>query len=395
MIEQKTVCHLSFNHNPFDDRIYWKELLTLKAAGFNVLHIAVGDQHKDFVTQEGVRIITVPRIKKFRNVHLNRLYQFIIKSGTVDYIFKIAASVKADVYHYHDLQINAIAKRLKALPHQPKFIYDAHEHYHLLLKEQTPKNSLTKPLYLFYINEIRKWELRQSKVCDHIITTDYYTCNYFKENLPNVPVTTVFNYSYFIPIQNKVNTRKFDFIYTGSLSKGRGISELIEATAELVKKFPNALLLLIGSFENKYYEKKVKDEIIQLNLNRNIELHNPVPFQEMAGYYKQSAIGIGLFHNTPKYSTFIPIKLFEYMAFGLPVVFADHGPSSDIIKKENCGICVKPMNISDIVQAMQSLLENKPLYNQYSQNALKAVEEKYTWEKEKHKLTAIYQNLLE
>jgi glycosyltransferase involved in cell wall biosynthesis len=82
------------------------------------------------------------------------------------------------------------------------------------------------------------------------------------------------------------------------------------------------------------------------------------------------------------------------MAFGLPVIFSNHGPSAEIIKKENCGICVDPMNISEIVQAMKSLLGNKPLYEMYSQNALTAVQEKYTWEKEKHKLTAIYQNLL-
>jgi glycosyltransferase involved in cell wall biosynthesis len=90
----------------------------------------------------------------------------------------------------------------------------------------------------------------------------------------------------------------------------------------------------------------------------------------------------------------MPIKLFEYMAFGLPVIFSDQGPSARIIKEANCGLLVNTNNIESVVEAMRALIANKELYFLLSENGKKAVATKYNWEKEKHKLLAIYNQLL-
>ena len=134
----KLVCHISFNHSPFDDRIYWKELLSLKEAGYETVHIAVGDDDLDFVSEEGIRIIVIKKVilfKRFTKYPLlsKALQALFIRKGTINAIFKVAKSLAASIYHYHDLQINAIAKALKNLPNKPKLIYDAHEAYQLLI----------------------------------------------------------------------------------------------------------------------------------------------------------------------------------------------------------------------------------------------------------------------
>ena len=109
----KLVCHISFNHSPFDDRIYWKELLSLKEAGYETVHIAVGDHDSDFISEEGVRIIIIKKEVLFKPFakfpFLNKALQALFyKKGTINTILKIAASLNASVYHYHDLQVNAI-----------------------------------------------------------------------------------------------------------------------------------------------------------------------------------------------------------------------------------------------------------------------------------------------
>ena len=141
MTENKVVCHISFNHSAFDDRIYWKELLFLKDAGYHCTHIAVGSIDADFISAHGIRLITVSRRRFSKFVFLNKVLQLIFrKKGTINKIFQIASNLNAAIYHYHDLQINIIAKDLKKLPQKPKIIYDAHEAYHLLMLENFPEN---------------------------------------------------------------------------------------------------------------------------------------------------------------------------------------------------------------------------------------------------------------
>src|SRR5215203_4803911 len=198
----KLVCHISFNHSPFDDRIYWKELLSLKEAGYKTVHIAVGDHDSDFISEEGVRIIIVKKEALFKpfakNPFLNKALQALLKKGTINTILKVAASLSASVYHYHDLQINAIAKNLKNLPHKPKVIYDAHEAYHLLMLEEAPVHFFKKIFYKRYVSIIIKWELSNAAYCDYIIATDEYTLGFFTKKLPSVKSCIIYNYSYFL-----------------------------------------------------------------------------------------------------------------------------------------------------------------------------------------------------
>src|SRR5687767_15622934 len=118
------VCHLSFNHNAYDDRIYWKELMALKDAGYEAVHIAVGGEPADFISEQGIRIIIVKRKTKSNHPLFNRLLQWIWKKdSTAAAVLDKARELRAALYHYHDLQLNAIARQLKELPHQPMVIY--------------------------------------------------------------------------------------------------------------------------------------------------------------------------------------------------------------------------------------------------------------------------------
>src|SRR5215204_1294449 len=102
---KKRVCHISYNHQPFDDRIYWKELLTLQEAGYEAIHICVGDENRDFITAEGIHTIQVKRVVSTTNIWLMRIRHILFgKNETIKAIFEAAKKLKAAIYHYHDLQ---------------------------------------------------------------------------------------------------------------------------------------------------------------------------------------------------------------------------------------------------------------------------------------------------
>ncbi|MBD0331831.1 MAG: glycosyltransferase family 4 protein [Chitinophagaceae bacterium] len=394
-MKRKVACHISY-HNAFDDRIYWKELLSLKDEGYETVHLCVSDKDDEYISEEGIKIIEVKRKKIISNLWLNRIVQLLLKrKGTLNDILKKAESVSADVYHYHDLQLNSIVTQLKTLPQHPKVVYDVHELWWQVVKEQRKKGVLYSLNSTIQSLVYKRWELKHAKNCDFIIATDQHTYDYFQRCLADIPKQLIYNYSYFLP-QNIVqkNEKEYHFIYTGLLAEARGILEIIKATALLKKVFFGLKILLIGPFENNHSEQRIKALIRNLQLKQNIELHTPVPFKEIQHYYSKSKIGLGLFHFTPKYSTFVPIKLFEYMAFGLPVIFSNHGPSSEIIKQANCGLLVDPLNIPEVYNAMKQLLEDADLYNTLSKNGKAAVVNKYNWENEKQKVLDVYSSLL-
>src|SRR5687767_9949894 len=99
-MEKRIVCHISY-HGPFDDRIYWKQLLALKQSGYEACHIAVADRDDDYYTKEEIRVITIKNLKLSRNVYLNKVMQLFSKKSITVKILAHAANIKADIYQYH------------------------------------------------------------------------------------------------------------------------------------------------------------------------------------------------------------------------------------------------------------------------------------------------------
>jgi len=54
----------------------------------------------------------------------------------------------------------------------------------------------------------------------------------------------------------------------------------------------------------------------------------------------------------------IPIKMFEYMATGLPFFASDFELWKRIVDKYPCGLCVNPVCIEEIQNACNRLLNN-------------------------------------
>jgi glycosyltransferase involved in cell wall biosynthesis len=75
-----------------------------------------------------------------------------------------------------------------------------------------------------------------------------------------------------------------------------------------------------------------------------------------------------------------PLKLFEYMAAGLPVVAADVGGIAEVLRHGENGL---PFRLGDgpaMAQAMLQLIRDSDLRARLGEAARQEVFEKYTWE---------------
>jgi glycosyltransferase involved in cell wall biosynthesis len=386
---------LSCQHQPGDDRIYWKEALSLKKAGYTVVHIAVGAEKKDYLSAEGIRLIQLTRKKYFSNAYIDKFFRLISfrKDVTAD-ILSAAKAINADVYHLHDVQINKIGKRLKQLPQKPKVIYDVHESYGDLIRDHSP--FLLKPLNYLYALYIERRELKNARRYDAIITTEEYVLSRFKKKAPGVPAVIVFNYSYFLPGPEaaKKKPKLYDAIYSGTISALRGMYEIVDAVRILKESRPAIKVMVIGYFASKKLKHHVLLLVKKYQLAGNLIIHDPVAFEDIGSFYDAAKTGLCIFHPARLHVNAVFIKTFEYMAFGLPVVGSNFGTTADYIHSANAGITVNPLDPAAIAHAILQLLDSPELYEKYSHNGRNAVREKYNWLQEESKLLSLYQTIL-
>jgi glycosyltransferase involved in cell wall biosynthesis len=105
-------------------------------------------------------------------------------------------------------------------------------------------------------------------------------------------------------------------------------------------------------------------------------------------------VGLVLLHPVGDYVNSYPVKLFEYMAAGLPVVASNFPLWRRIVEGKRCGITVDPLNSKAIAEAIEYLLSNPGEAMQMGENGRQAVEQHYNWKNEAKKLVNLYKELL-
>lgn len=363
------VCILTSAHHVFDDRIFYKEARTLVKAGYDVTLIA---QHNKPETVEGIKIIPLPKPK-------NRTQRFF---KTDFLLFKKALQQKGDIYHFHDPELMPVGLFLKLLM-KAKVIYDVHE--------DVPKSVLSKywiPQYFreliaLAINTFEKMIARNFNIII-VVTPDIGKKFTQKKTIiiRNMPILSIIN---------KVKPKKLDkkkpsIIYSGGITKIRGIKEIISSIHLLNGKVE---LWLLGSFSPIDLEKEILTDLDK----DYIKYKGHLPFEEMYSYMKVSDIGIVMFLPEPNHITALPNKIFEYMAAGLPIVASNFSLWKEIIEGNHCGICVNPLDPKEIARAIEYLIEHPEEAKKMGENGRKAVLEKYNWENESKKLLDVYKGL--
>jgi len=80
-----------------------------------------------------------------------------------------------------------------------------------------------------------------------------------------------------------------------------------------------------------------------------------------------------------------PLKLFEYMAAGVPIVASDLPSTREILTPEVNAVLVPPNNPQALAAGIQRVLEDRDLANRIAQNALEDVMQ-FSWKKRAEKI---------
>lgn len=125
-----------------------------------------------------------------------------------------------------------------------------------------------------------------------------------------------------------------------------------------------------------------------------VKILPPVPYEELLDW--TASADIGLILHSPDYSlnvrTLLPIKLFEYLMAGLPVLSSELDAVAEVIKAYDVGQVISSLTPVEVAGAMNALLVDDEVLTRLRHNALCAASE-FCWENERQTLIDLYQEV--
>ncbi|MBS3781857.1 MAG: glycosyltransferase [Candidatus Thermoplasmatota archaeon] len=194
------------------------------------------------------------------------------------------------------------------------------------------------------------------------------------EEEKTVYITNGLNPELYREYKDKEPFDEFSVFFVGHLRKQR-IELLIDSAAILKKRGLDFEYHLVGPIhDDVWLEKKVGE----LDLDHHITIHGKKEHDETLNIMARSHVCVLPFNKLKTTDCIYPIKLFEYMALGKPVVVTGLKGIKRIIDDNENGIVLNENTPEEIARKIIELKENLQLRNRLSKNAERTVD-KFKW----------------
>ncbi len=120
-----------------------------------------------------------------------------------------------------------------------------------------------------------------------------------------------------------------------------------------------------------------------------------MPFDSIGDYLSRAAVGWVAWQPVAKNRKNIPTKLFEYMAYGLPIVSSDLPSTRPFVEQEINGLLVTADSPAAHAAALRRLLSDREEAAKMGRAGRALVETRCNWEAMVPRLLALYETILE
>jgi glycosyltransferase involved in cell wall biosynthesis len=160
--------------------------------------------------------------------------------------------------------------------------------------------------------------------------------------------------------------------FVGIIAPWQGLEHLIRSAPQILREDPKTKFLLVGDGESR---NKLVELVKELDLASHFVFVGAVPYTEVPKYINAMDVCISFRKGTPA----SPLKLYEYMVCGKPVVATDN-PDNNFAKEINAGILIDPEKPEEVAGSIISLLKNDVMREKMGGNGRKYVLEKRSWQ---------------
>jgi glycosyltransferase involved in cell wall biosynthesis len=365
-----------------------KEANSLAAAGYQV-SILCWDRLAELPPKEtlpsGVQVIRVQSVTSAYGIGMGQLLRLPLFWR---HLLPHLRQIQPDLLHCHDfdtLPAGLLWGKLHGIP----VIYDAHEYYADLCKPRL-HGLLGNLLYRL----IRWAELVGARLASAVVTVDDTLGDIYRQLNKRVLIIGHYPSSTLVKSPAPVfSHNQLNLLYVGRISSDRGMLVYLDLLRAFLERGVPAHLHLAGVMtpqsEVEIFASRLPD------LEAYVTQHGWVTYEHLPELLAQADIGLSILLPEPRYVAALPVKLFEYMAAGLPVIASDFPSIARVVNLADCGLLVDPIgDPTTMADTLQSWWQQPSIPVRLGANGRKAILQQYNWELLANQLDQLYRSLL-
>ena len=174
-----------------------------------------------------------------------------------------------------------------------------------------------------------------------------------------------------------------------TLEEKYGVEYLIRAFSILVLKHKLLPLKLLIVGEGRL-EKKLKNLVIELNLEEKVVFSGQIPHKKVPEYFNMLSVSVSVSVSN---SESFGVAVIEASACEKPVVVSNVGGLPEVVEDGITGFVVKPKDPIDTANAIEKLILDKKLRDRMGREGKKRVSRFYNWNENVSQMAGIYHSL--
>jgi glycosyltransferase involved in cell wall biosynthesis len=326
----------------------------------------------------GVRVLRVQTVASGYGVGARQLLRFPRFWRAA---FSLLSRLQPDIVHCHGFDALPPGLLWGKLRRRP-VVLDAYEYYAELVKPRLhgPGGTLLYQL-------IRQAEIVVARLASAVVTVDDTLGAIYRRANRRVVIIGHYPRRALAAEAAPVFTRPdLTLLYIGRLSVDRGILVYADVLRRLREQGVPARLRLVGVFTPASEERPLRERL--RGLEEAVDIVPWVPYDQIAAVLHGADVGLVLLQPEPRYVAALPVKLFEYMAAGLPVVANDYP-----LVATRCGALVDPTDPQAAAEIIRHWWQHPAEARAAGESGRQAILDKYNWEAIMERLVELYDSL--
>lgn len=188
----------------------------------------------------------------------------------------------------------------------------------------------------------------------------------------------------FTIIPNGITTKQFEsnasnestektILYFGTLIRKKGLLELPLIFNEVVSKFSNVKLVLVGRDASDKISGNVStwsmmESLFSSEAKSKVQYLGGVPYDEVQKYIEEATVCV-----FPSFAEALPVSWLEAMAMKKAIVASDIGWSKEVVEDTKEGFLVNPKEHKKYAERIITFLNNDNVRSELSESAFKKV----------------------
>ena len=371
----RKILFLGFSHGPYDDRLYYRQVVKLL-------------QHYDdiecvYAGRDPVDADAEPTIERYRVIGLGPLRTR--RERLVGYLRLLRLSAKERPAY---IQASDVLELMPALMVRllcgARVIYDSHEDW---FNSEYEYSGRTARGFLRGLR-LRALEVVLTRFATYVFCTDDYLLQLYRKRVFGANrVDLLRNFSNVSLVHGHAAPPGTDdtlkLVYVGGVDEYRGVAQC----AHYVRRYNAQSGGEAASFDVYGPHNALVDDLARKKL---IEYRGFVSHPEIMEVLPRYHVGICLLQRIAKFERNLPTKNFEYMSVGLPVLTSDFGNIARYVRTAEAGFCIDPANYESFRRCL-TLLKDRSAWLRYSTNGTRATQSYYNLDTEIQPYLAAFQ----